>query len=259
MKKWLLIGIGTVVVIIIALLIVGLSNLGPIIKKTVETVGPKMTKTEVKLDDVGISIFSGEAKLKGFLLGNPKGFKTPTAMQVGSIYVDVDEASLTKDVIVIDQIEISSPKITYETKGKTDNFKAIQHNVKKSSGATKQAAKSGDAPADGGKEKKLIINRVIVTDGEITIAGGILGEGVTLPLPDIELTDIGKDKGGASPAEAFSQIFGSLADGIGSAATSGLEMLKDGAEALQEGVEEAGKEVEEGAESVTKGVKSLFE
>ncbi len=259
MKKWLLIGVGAVVLIIITLLIVGLSNLGPIIKKAVETVGPKMTKTEVKLADVGISIFSGEAKLKGFVLGNPKGFKTPTAMKVGSVYVDIDEASLTKDVIVIDKIEISSPRITYETKGKTDNFKTIQNNVTKSSGATKEAAKSGDSSGEGGKEKKLIINRVVVTDGEITLAGGLLGEGVTLPLPDIELTDIGKDKGGASPAEAFSQIFGSLADGIGSAVTSGLDLLKDGAEALQEGVEGAGKEVEEGAESLTKGVKSLFE
>ncbi|MBW2359092.1 MAG: hypothetical protein JRF21_10575 [Deltaproteobacteria bacterium] len=66
MKKWILIGSGAVVVIIIVLLVVGVSNLGPIIKNAVNTHGPKMTKTEVRLGDVGISIFSAEAKLKDF-------------------------------------------------------------------------------------------------------------------------------------------------------------------------------------------------
>ena len=62
MKKWLLIG-GVVVIILIIFLVVGVSNLGPLIKNAVNTYGPKITKTEMRLADVGISIFSGEAKL----------------------------------------------------------------------------------------------------------------------------------------------------------------------------------------------------
>ena len=55
MKKFFLIG-GVVVVIIIIVLVFGLSNLGPIIKKAVNTYGPQITKTDVSLDDVDISI-----------------------------------------------------------------------------------------------------------------------------------------------------------------------------------------------------------
>lgn len=63
-----------------ALVFFTLSNLGPLVKKTVNTVGPKITKTNVEVADVSISIFFGEAKIKGFLLGNPKGFQTDQAM-----------------------------------------------------------------------------------------------------------------------------------------------------------------------------------
>ena len=63
MKKWVLIGIGLLVIVVIVL-VVGISNLGPIIKKAVNTYGPKITKTEVRLGDVDVSLFSAKARLK---------------------------------------------------------------------------------------------------------------------------------------------------------------------------------------------------
>jgi len=59
MKKWIYIGIGAIVVVV-AIIIFGLSNLGPIIKRAVNSYGPEITKTELHVDDVGVSIFSGE-------------------------------------------------------------------------------------------------------------------------------------------------------------------------------------------------------
>lgn len=56
MKKWIFIGLGVIVVVIAAVVIVGLSNLGPIIKHAVNTYGPKITKTQLSVDDVGVSI-----------------------------------------------------------------------------------------------------------------------------------------------------------------------------------------------------------
>jgi uncharacterized protein involved in outer membrane biogenesis len=108
MKKLLLIG-GVIIVIIIVALVIGVSKLGPIIKNAVNTYGPKLTKTEVSLSDVNISLLSGKAKPKDLILGNPQGFKSAEAMKVGSILVDVDEKSLTKDTIVIDKIEVIAP------------------------------------------------------------------------------------------------------------------------------------------------------
>ena len=118
MKKWIFIGLGAIVVVLIVVVVVGISKLGPIIKMAVNKYGPQITGTELHVDDVGISIFSAEAKLKKFFLGNPKGFKSPSAMKVGSVYVDVDEGSITKNPIIINSIEVAGPEITYENGAK---------------------------------------------------------------------------------------------------------------------------------------------
>ena len=68
MKKFIYAGIALIVVVA-AVLIIGLSNLGPIIKTAVNKYGPAMTKTDLRVHDVSISILSGEAKLKDFYLG----------------------------------------------------------------------------------------------------------------------------------------------------------------------------------------------
>ncbi len=62
MKKLLIIG-GIVVVVAVVFLVVGISNIGPIIKKAVNAYGPDITKTAVRLGDVDVSVFSGQASL----------------------------------------------------------------------------------------------------------------------------------------------------------------------------------------------------
>jgi len=265
-KKWILIGTGAVVVIIVAVVIVGLSSLGPMIKKAVNTYGPGITKTEVKLGDVGISIFSAEAELKDFLLGNPRGFKSPQAMKVGSIYVDVDEKSLTGDTIIIDRIEVVAPEITYERIGGTDNFRTILNNVKKAAGAQKTSTRKQDEKK--GEGKKLLIRNFIVRDGKVNLAIPMLG-GKTLSarLPDIHLKDIGKKKGGASPAEAFKEAFGALYAKITSPAVNdifakGLKQLGAGTKAVTEGAKKQLQTItggaKEGVKSAADKVKKLF-
>jgi uncharacterized protein involved in outer membrane biogenesis len=232
--------------------------------------GPKITGTELRVDDVGISIFSAEAKLKKFFLGNPTGFKSPSAMKVGSIYVDVDEGTITKDTIIINRVEVAGPEITYEKRGKSDNFKSILNNVQKNVPKGETAKKE---PDKGGPGKKLIINDFILKDGKVNLAmevpGGVLGDQeIKADLPDIHLKDIGKEKGGASAAEVAKQIFAALYGKITSPAVIGaldsqlkklggagiaeLEKVTSGAAGI---AGDAGKQ----AEGVADKVKGLFE
>jgi uncharacterized protein involved in outer membrane biogenesis len=212
MKKWILIGLGAVVVMVAVVLAVGISKLGPLVKLAVNTYGPDITRTELRVDDVGISLFSAEAKLKRFFLGNPEGFKSPSAVQVGSIYVDVDQSTLAKDTIVIKTIEVVAPDITFEKRGKSDNFKTILNNVQKSMPAGESSKQNKETKGPG---KQLIINDFIVQKARLNLAvvmpGGLLGDQeVQTDLPDIHLKDIGKKKGGASPAEVAGEIFNAL-------------------------------------------------
>ncbi len=270
MKKWIFIGLGAIVVILIVVVVVGLSKLGPLVKMAVNTYGPKITGTELRVDDVGISIFSAEAKLKKFFLGNPAGFKSASAMKVGSIHVDVDEGSLTKDTIIINTVEVVGPEITYEKRGQTDNFQSIlnnvQKNVPKGETAKKETAKEGPG-------KQLIINDFILKNGKVNLAvampGGVLGEQeIKADLPDIHLKDIGKKKGGASAAEVAKEIFAAIYGKITAPDVMGAlddQLKKLGGAGMAE-VEKATKEaagaaagaVKE-AEGVGDKVKGLFQ
>ena len=258
MKKWLYIG-GVLIVIVVAALVIGLSKLGPIIKTAVNTYGPKMTKTEVRVSDVGISLFAGQAKLKDFYLGNPKGFNAPQAMSVKAIYVDVDEKSITGNPIVIDRIEVVAPEINYEKVRRTDNFKTISNNVKKSA-RTSEYSTSKEKLSKDGAGKKLVIKNFIVRDGNVNMAmsaqaGPSLSASAS--LPDIHLKNVGEKSGGATAEEVFNIIFAELYNKIVSPAVTATlnKELKTLVSNAPLGDEETKKTVEN---TVNETVKGLF-
>ncbi len=249
MKKWILIGSGVVIVLIILILVIGISNIGPLIKTAVNTYGPGITKTDVRLEDVSISIFSGEAKLKGFYLGNPKGFKSSEAMKVKSIFVDVDEKSLMKDPMIIDRIEITRPEITYEKARGTDNFKAIIDNVQRTAAVVESPK---EKPKEEGKGKKLLIRDFVVKDGKISLVTAFLGgKSINVALPDIHLKNIGGQKEGTSPAKASEEILAALYGKITSSAVT--DTLNKELKALGTNLEEATEGAKKQMETVVKG------
>lgn len=272
MKKLLIAG-GVIVVVIAVVIVLTLSNLGPIVKEAVNTVGPQITKTDVKVGDVSLSIFSGEAKIKDFLLGNPKGFKSAQAMAVSSVYVDIDEKSITANPVIINKIEIVAPRITYEKISGTDNFQTLLKNIQGSAKAEKKTAARSETK-DGGPGKKIVINEVIIKDGKVNlIMAALAGKEITAPLPDLHLKDIGREKQGATPAEAFEQIFSSLysnisADAVTSILNDQLKQLGNiqelGSSGLKSGTEAAQKAIDSATEgmdlkSATEGLKGLFD
>lgn len=269
MKKILIAGL-VLFVVISAVFFFTLSNLGPLIKKTINAVGPEFTKTDVIVDDVSLSIFSGEAKIEGLVLGNPKGFKSSQAMKVGSVYVDVDKKSITKNPIIINKIEVIAPEITYEKISGSDNFQTLLKNIQGRAKAEKKARRIQSS--DKTKEKKkIVINNLIVKDGRVNLTmAALAGKEITAPLPDIHLKDIGKEKDGATPAQAFEKIFSSLYSSIGADSVTrifnhGLKQLGDlkdlrtsGLKAEEDAAKKAVESAADTVKSATEGIKGLF-
>jgi len=260
MKKLAIVG-GVVVVALVVVLYLGISNLGPIIKKAVNSYGPKITKTQVRLEEVDLSIFSGQAELKQFSLGNPKGFHMPTAIDVGSVYVDVDEGSLTGKTIIIDQIAVVRPEITYEKARGTDNFRAILANVKETVGSGQTGEKGTPAEKETGG-KKMMIREFLLEGGKVNLAMPLLsGKTVSTSLPDIHLKDIGTEEEGVTPAAAFEKILSMLYAKIQSPAVTeklneALKQVKEGAKALQERAEQEVEAARSAAEKEIESAKS---
>jgi len=262
MKKGILIGF---VVILIAgggVISYGILNADSLIKDAVEKYGSEATKTKVTLEGVELSIKEGTAKLKGFRMVNPAGFKTEKAMSFGVVNVKIDTDSSTKDVIVIKEVVIDSPDINYEKINGKANFDAIQQNVdayakSKGLGGGKKEVKS---EKDG---TKLIIENLYVRNGKVAVKTDVLlGKKLGAALPTIHLKNIGKKEKGATVGEVTRQIVSAI---VGNAANVGKAVV-DGAMKALKGVTDGAKKMLEGGadgagkvlEGTTKSIKGLF-
>lgn len=258
MKKWL-VAAGLVIVALVVLMVVGVSQLGPIIKKAVNSQGPGVTGTDLHVGNVDVALFSGRARIEDFFLGNPEGFETPYAVSAKTIKVDIDKKSLTGDTVIIDRIEVVAPSIIFEKGRGSDNFKALLNNVQRSStGAEKKAGK-----ADAGS-KKLLIRELILRDGKVNLAiKGLKGKNLTASLPEIRLQNIGQQQGGASPAQAAREVFAALYGKISSkdmkdVLQDNLSGMKGQASGLKTGAEkELGTVEEQTVQSVNETKESL--
>ena len=251
MKKGLFIGVGAIAAVVIGVLVFVVSGLDVLVKEAVETIGTEATQAQVSLDKVEISLKSGAGALSGLTVGNPKGFNTPTAFKLGGISVKLDIGSIGNDPVVIEEITINKPQVTYEVGAGGSNIDAIQKNV--DAYAKKFSSGGGEKSKSGGEGPKLIINHLYIRGGKINVSATFLkGKALSTPLPDIHLKDIGKKEKGASPAEVVNKVIGSMTKGAGSAV--GALNLDKMMESVTKGAEGAAKAATEGAKSVGESI-----
>lgn len=205
MKKILIrIAIVVLVLAILAVIAVGLF-LDSGLKRGIETVGPMLTKTPVKLDSVSLSIFSGSGKISGLMLGNPEGYKTPSAIQVGTASMSLQPSSILSDKVVIKSINVQAPEITFETDLKGNNLSKIVANLQAASGGTQTNAPASTTEAKA--SKKLQVDDFLISGAKLHVSVTALGtKSATVPLPDIHLTDLGKGPEGITAAELTKRV-----------------------------------------------------
>lgn len=244
MKKWIIRLVVAGVVLVIVAVVAVLLSLNTIVKKGVETVGPMIVKVDVKLGSASISPFSGSVQLSGLAVGNPPGYKSPSAIKVGSIKVVADLASALTDTIKVNSINIQAPEITCEGGLGGINLKDIQKNLASTAGASKDSAA---APASEGG-KKFYVKDIVIEGGKISVALNELGgKGLVVPLPPIHLQNIGSETMGVTANELVSQVLEPILSGAIKAALEGGGALG-----------EAGKGATEQINKVGKGIKGLF-
>ena len=176
-------------------------NLDGLVKDALENYGSAMTQAKVSVGAVKIAAADGKGTISNLSIGNPAGFKTPHALKVGRIDVEIDIASVTRDVIVIRSIAVVAPDVVYEKGAAMTNFDAIQKNI---------AAYLG--PADSKKDgKKLIVEQLTIRGAKAEASAGFMnGKTVSVPLPDITLKNIGRAKGGVTAGELGQEVAGAV-------------------------------------------------
>ncbi|MFP4156001.1 MAG: hypothetical protein ACLFU4_00105 [Opitutales bacterium] len=257
LKKLLLFFILLVVAGLGAIYFFGAKALNSGVKKGIESVGPRVTQTSVALDSVNLSPLSGSGSLKGLIIGNPEGFDGDHLFKLGQIDVSVDQNSIFSDTVIIKKIHILAPDISYEKTLSSSNIKELQNNIEAFTGPKAEAP--ADAPADA-PSKKLVIKELIIEDGTIFVGG--FGVGQTVPLPRIEMKNLGEDGTSANIAEVLNEVLRKLRDRVGPAIANAGELSKQALDTIKtQGLEKAGQTGEkarEAGKAVSDGINNLL-
>ena len=249
-------------VIVLGLAVLGLSlSLNSIITTAVEKVGSQVTGTEVALDASDISVFSGEGSLRGLSVANPQGFSSAKAFSLGEISVRMDTSTVLDDVVVINSVRVVNPTVVYELGKKRTNLDALLANVQANtpgSGTTSGSAESGGqgGSGEGASAKKVIIDDLLVTGGRVDVRMSSLNDAlVSASLPEIHLTNLGRDTGGVDPEQVLRQLVAQVQKATVQAVPNPAKLLKN---ALENPAGKAADKIRSTGEAVEDKVKGLF-
>jgi uncharacterized protein involved in outer membrane biogenesis len=210
LKKRALKIVGIVVLLLVVALVVVVANLGKVIMAGVEEFGPAFVGVPITLESVRVKPLRGHASLSDLIVGNPEGFKTDHAIRLDSISVDVDVASLKTDTVVIKEILIDGPRLMVELGLKKTNFGEIMKHIESATASDAPETEQAEAPEEK-PAKMVIIQHVLVSGGKVGLSSPVLqGKAISLPLPTLELHDIGKEKDGATLASAVEDILSAI-------------------------------------------------
>ena len=142
---------------------------------------------------------TGSGTIRNLVIGNPEGYNTDHALVLPKVRFRLDVASLKTDTIVIEEIYIDSPTLTYEVGFGNSNLTTIQQNIESFS------LESEDKPEKFIKNTN--IKSVVLQNGKIALSAKImLGRTVTVELPPMELVNINTD----SPVKAGAKVLGAV-------------------------------------------------
>ena len=246
-----------IVLVVVAVIVAGLF-LGNIVKAGMETVGPKITRVPITVDAVHLSLLTGSAKIEGLVVGNPEGYKTPQAISVGLAAVEVNPLSVLSDKIVVRSVRVEAPEITFEGNPFSgNNLTKIRDNLNAATASSQKASTNQTAQAAGKPGKKLEVDDFLITGAKVHVSlTGMGGKEMTLPLPDIHLTNMGTGADGITATDLTRRVLDALTAATVKAVANAASDIGKGAINLGQG---AGKTAGESVNKITKGLGGLFQ
>jgi hypothetical protein len=211
-RKLIWIGGSAVLVLAAAYVAVALF-LDSAVRVGVNTFAPRMTLTRVVLGGVSLSPITGGGTLTDLTVGNPAGWSDNDALRFGRIHVEVAPLSVLGDPIVVRDVVIDEPVFNYETKIVSSNIGDLLKTMERVSGSPE--AGSAGPTAGNGKPMRIEIRHFLLRGGKIRLGTG--DAAIVIPLPPIELNDLGTSEGGSTPAVLALDIMRSVTESVAGA------------------------------------------
>ena len=283
MKKAVKIILGAIVALVAIVLILVLALplwIGPVATGVANSVVPGITGTDFKLGRFALNPYSGVLQVGDLDLSNPTNYQEKTAVKLGSFKADLGVCSLASDVIHVEEIALDGLYV-YASGLTGANFQDIaKHAAGDDSKKTEEEkpVEEKKPEADGKPGKKVCIDHLTLKNIKIKI--GLMP---ALPVPTIELKDLGKpkdanDQGGITFEElwqtllakvmeaansmgdglkALGNLTGDGAKALGKLSGDGAKALGDGAKALGDGAKALGDGANKATEAVGNGAKAV--
>lgn len=193
--------------------------LGSVSKIVAESVVPDITGTDFDIDALSVNLYSGQVSAEGIVLKNPKGFKDADAVRVGKVDVKISMSSIKTNVIVVESVLVKDLFVSYVSSNGTNNFDYISSYASKSEDSEQDEKTQVSEAQDEGK--KVVIDLVKLEGAKVKL--GV----VPLPVPNLELKDIGKESNGVILSEVLVTILDALIKSCG-AVSDGVILLGEG-------------------------------
>ena len=251
MKKTLKI-IGIIALILLVFLLLCPLWLGPIAGMVANSVVPGITGTDFNVQKIRINPYTGSLRVEKLRLANPKGYDAEDAVALDLLSVKIAPMSLVKDTIVVNDVTLENPYVSYLDKDGTNNFDQIIANV--AAGKTEKEEEKAEEVKEEVEGKKVVVEHLSISGTRVRY--GL----ITLPIPNIVLNGIGASQGGVTIESVGLEIwekikasFSSVGGAIGGAVGGAAKMLGDGASGLLNSVTggDAAKGATDGAKAAT--------
>ena len=247
---------GVIILIVVVSVVFLLFRINTIVEESVARFGPEVTGTPVVLNESDITPWTGKGALKGLSIGNPEPFGNENAFSLGEVAVDIDLASLKGDVIQINRIAIIDPEVLYLNNGSTDNLRALMDNI---TGRFAGGEEVEVVEEESGPAKKIIIDEFVFNGAKVSAGHSLFGDQrVDVNLPDLVLTGIGRESGGATLQEAGQQIFAYLNEAIQGEVLNSVDYTQALGQ-VQDRVEEEVRQLEQRAREEVDALESQVE
>ena len=200
MSKKVLVVVGGIVLVLSVFIWQVVANLNSIVASVIEDVGTEVMETEVKVSGLAITLKEGKVTIAGLTIANPDGYSRAKLIEMEGIEVALDIASLNQEVLVIKSIRIHNPRISFEVDADGgNNMQTLLDNMGSDS--------SADETVVDGEEKRMIIDLLEFSGGHVKASSSAKpGEVTDINLPAINMSGIGRKKGGITADVAAEKI-----------------------------------------------------
>ncbi len=231
---------------LLLVLVLAVFWLEAVVRMGVERVGSAHAKVAVTLKGVRLSLVGGRVVLDSLTVANPAGYQAPTAITVRSIAAQLDWMSLTTPRVVLPEVVVDAPDITFEGSPSGNNLQVIRKNLLAAVNASPASAGSASRGS-----RALVIKRLRIVDARVSVRlrAGTLETAVDgIRLKPITLENLGDPDHPLSTADVAARVFGALTrEAVGTVGTATGSLIGESAK-------ETGKTMERAVD----GLRQLF-